>query len=456
MSGGFLCFRPRAGSPDPGPPPVRARGRVTFGSFNLPAKISPTTIALWAEILRRVPGARLILKGPAFAEAATRAAYQRRLAASPLAGHDVVLCGPLDDERDHLAAYGRIDIALDTWPYGGTTTTCEALWMGVPVVTLAGRSHASRVGASLLARLGEPALVADSPAGYVEAAVALATDPQRLEPLRVVAARAHDVVGDHRRRGVRAPLHRSAAPRLAHPLRSHARRRRADPGGREHGAVRGQPARGRSRHAGADHALRARPSSTTGSRTRSTSCARRWRAASARSTSAPTTASTRWRSPSAWGCRAGSGRSSRANAVAERLRASLAINGLPQAEVVAAAVSDREGERLAGAAARAQRARRRRPSDAAATRRGGRTRGGPGRSGRAGHARRVPRAPRAVRHRLRQDRRRGSRGRRSSPGGQRFFSEESPLVMFEVRPGGRRSTPSSSCASSGSAIAPTA
>src|SRR5205814_10653812 len=132
---------------------------------------------------RRVPLARLVPKGASFGDPATRAAYQRRLAQSPLAGLDVELCGPLPDERGHLAAYGRVDIALDTFPYGGTTTTCEALWMGVPVVTLAGRSHASRVGASLLTRIGEPALIADSPAAYVAAAVALARDVERLAGL---------------------------------------------------------------------------------------------------------------------------------------------------------------------------------------------------------------------------------------------------------------------------------
>ncbi len=184
IAGGFLCFRPRPESPEPAPPPMCTDGRVTFGSFNVPGKISPTMMALWAEILRRVPGARLSLKSASFGDAATRAAYERQLAVSPLAGCDVALLRPVAGEREHLGAYSGIDIALDTFPYGGTTTTCEALWMGVPVVTLAGRAHASRVGASLLARIGEPSLIADSPAAYVDAAVALAASPERLRTLR--------------------------------------------------------------------------------------------------------------------------------------------------------------------------------------------------------------------------------------------------------------------------------
>jgi FkbM family methyltransferase len=176
LPGGFLCFQPRAISPEPSALPARGSGRVTFGSFNLQAKISPTVIALWAAILDRVPGARLCLKGPAFADPATRAIFEQRLAASPLAGHAVELLSHLDAERDHLAAYGRIDIALDTWPYGGTTTTCEALWMGVPVVTLAGRTHVSRVGASLLTRLGQSDLIAETAEDYVAIAARLAAD----------------------------------------------------------------------------------------------------------------------------------------------------------------------------------------------------------------------------------------------------------------------------------------
>jgi predicted O-linked N-acetylglucosamine transferase (SPINDLY family) len=86
--------------------------------------------------------------------------------------------------RRHLAAYDRVDIALDPFPYNGTTTTCEALWMGVPVVALAGDAHMSRVGVSLLTRVGLPELVADTPARYVEIASRLAADRGRLRALR--------------------------------------------------------------------------------------------------------------------------------------------------------------------------------------------------------------------------------------------------------------------------------
>jgi FkbM family methyltransferase len=184
IPGGFLCYRPREPSPAPGPPPVISADRITFGSFNILAKVSPTVLALWARILDRVPGARLILKGPAFADPATKAAFQARLADTPLSAHDVALVPHVIDEGEHLAAYQRIDIALDTWPYHGTTTTCEALWMGVPVVTLAGRPHASRVGVSLLSRVGLPELVGQTPDEYVSIAAGLAADRPRLLALR--------------------------------------------------------------------------------------------------------------------------------------------------------------------------------------------------------------------------------------------------------------------------------
>ncbi|HXI58795.1 MAG TPA: tetratricopeptide repeat protein, partial [Polyangia bacterium] len=179
LADGFLCYRPRADGPAVQAPPVDATGRITFATFNQLAKVSSRALALWGRILAAVPGSRLLIKGPAFADAATRAAFAARLGASPLAAHDVQLLPPLADEHEHLAAYGQVDIALDTTPYGGTTTTCEALWMGVPVITLAGAAHAARVGASLLQRAGLAELVATSADEYVRLAVALAGQASR-------------------------------------------------------------------------------------------------------------------------------------------------------------------------------------------------------------------------------------------------------------------------------------
>lgn len=184
LDGGFLCYRPPSGAPAVMPPPCRVQGFVTFGSFNHPAKLSDDTVRLWADLLARVPDSRLLLKYKIFEDAATRQFHQDRFAAAGLAPDRLELVGHIDAAEGHLAAYGRVDIALDPLPYNGTTTTCEALWMGVPVVALAGTRHAGRVGASLLHRVGLGALVADDPAGYVAAAVALAADPDRLAGLR--------------------------------------------------------------------------------------------------------------------------------------------------------------------------------------------------------------------------------------------------------------------------------
>jgi len=90
------------------------------------------------------------------------------------------LLGPMEADADHMGAYGQLDIALDPFPYNGTTTTCDALWMGMPVVTLAGRMHAGRVGVSLLTAAGLPELIAQSPEEYIQIAATLAADPARL------------------------------------------------------------------------------------------------------------------------------------------------------------------------------------------------------------------------------------------------------------------------------------
>jgi len=181
---GFLCYRPPSDAPAVAPPPCLEQGVVTFGSFNHPAKLSDETVRLWADLLARVPRSRLLLKYKIFEDAASCQFHQDRFAAAGLAPDRLELVGHIDPAQGHLAAYGRVDIALDPFPYNGTTTSCEALWMGVPVVALAGTRHAGRVGASLLHRVGLDALVADDAASYLAVAAALATDPDRLALLR--------------------------------------------------------------------------------------------------------------------------------------------------------------------------------------------------------------------------------------------------------------------------------
>ncbi len=180
----FLCYAGAGDAPEPAPPPCLATGAVTFGSFNNPAKLSPATLDAWAALLTRLPRARLLLKGKPFADEATRALFRAHLADRGIAAGRVELTGWMAGAKHHLAFYERVDVALDPFPYNGTTTTCEALWMGVPVVTLRGKRHAGRVGASLLGQIGAGEWIADTVEDYVDCGAALAADPQHLNALR--------------------------------------------------------------------------------------------------------------------------------------------------------------------------------------------------------------------------------------------------------------------------------
>lgn len=180
----FQCFRKPPEAPAVGPVPMTSAGHVTFSSFNMLAKVHPKLVARWAEILRAVGNSRLILKAAPFRDAGTRAYYHEMFAAHGIAEERVTLHGYIPSAAEHFALYNTVDVALDTDPYNGATTTCEALWMGVPVVTLAGRSHVGRVGAALLTHLGLAELIAATPDDYVARAIALARNPHRLAELR--------------------------------------------------------------------------------------------------------------------------------------------------------------------------------------------------------------------------------------------------------------------------------
>ena len=187
IDGGFLCYRPAFSTgegPQPGMPPCLESGVVTFGSFNSLIKANDTVLDAWAALLGRVPNSRLLLKARAMSEEVVRERLWKKLEERGIGRERVELVPPAPRVGDHLATYGRVDIALDTFPYNGTTTTCEALWMGVPLVTFTGKVHSSRVGCSILSRIGLEELMAPSVEGYLDIAAALAADKDRLVQLR--------------------------------------------------------------------------------------------------------------------------------------------------------------------------------------------------------------------------------------------------------------------------------
>jgi protein O-GlcNAc transferase len=181
LPGCFLCYRPMDQAPEVQPGQVRS---VTFGSFNVVQKISAPVIDTWTRLVNAVPGSRLVLKASQFAAPSIRSRFEERFRAAGLDPARLELLPPIASKADHLALYNRIDIALDPFPYNGTTTTCEALYMGVPVVTLEGAVHAARVGSSLLRAAGLPELVASRPEEYIALATALASDSSRRGELR--------------------------------------------------------------------------------------------------------------------------------------------------------------------------------------------------------------------------------------------------------------------------------
>jgi predicted O-linked N-acetylglucosamine transferase (SPINDLY family) len=181
----FSCYLPPMEFPTVAPASFKTRGYITFGCFNNLAKLTEGVVDLWAEILNCVPDSRLYLKSMAFAEGcSTWNTLRERFARHGIDSDRIIMNPFATDLCKHLLQYNQVDIALDTYPYHGTTTTCEALWMGVPVVTLAGSTHLSRVGASLLTSIGLAGLVADTMGSYVNIAVTLANDPKRLLQLR--------------------------------------------------------------------------------------------------------------------------------------------------------------------------------------------------------------------------------------------------------------------------------
>ncbi len=182
LPGCFLCYNPPPEAPDSAP--LTDDAARTFACFNAITKLNTPLLRAWGDLLTRAPGSRLVIKSVSFNDASVRDDLLARLAALGVPPDRLDLRLGNAALRDHLAEYHRVGVGLDPFPYHGTTTTCEALWMGVPVVTLEGRAHAARVGVSLLRTLGLDALIAQTPEGYARLAAELLADRPRLISLR--------------------------------------------------------------------------------------------------------------------------------------------------------------------------------------------------------------------------------------------------------------------------------
>ena len=180
----FLVYQPPAKTPEVTALPALESGIVTFGCFNQAMKITDEVIAVWAAIMTRVQNSNMIVKAAELGDAKTLAAFQQKFAAHDIAADRIRYYNRTIFKFDHLAVYSEVDLTLDPFPFNGTTTTFEALWMGVPMVTLEGHVHAARVGAAILRPLGLGELVARSVDDYIEKVVALANDLPRLAAYR--------------------------------------------------------------------------------------------------------------------------------------------------------------------------------------------------------------------------------------------------------------------------------
>jgi len=183
LPGAYLCF----GRPDVSPVrplPALRNGYVTFGSFNNLGKVNDGTLSVWIDLLQAVPDSRLLVKSARGGVRGKLAQLHDRLVAGGIAPERLRFVDRIPDRDDHMALYGEVDIGLDPFPYNGTTTTCEAMWMGVPVLTRKGRSFVSRVGETLMTSVGLADWVAEDPADYVARGRALAADLPALAELR--------------------------------------------------------------------------------------------------------------------------------------------------------------------------------------------------------------------------------------------------------------------------------
>lgn len=193
----FHCYRPTTKAPAPSPAPHIERGYVTYGSFNVLPKLNDRVVAAWSEILKQVPNARLYLKCKQLKTESVRDRVRGYFSDAGVDPARIDMEAFVPSVQDHLNKYAGIDLGLDTFPYNGTTTTCEAMWMGVPVLSLEGYRHTGRVGLSLLHAVGmHDEFVAPDVDAYIARAIEWGKNPERLAEVR----------GDLRDRMAASPL----------------------------------------------------------------------------------------------------------------------------------------------------------------------------------------------------------------------------------------------------------
>ena len=178
------CYTPPDYAPEVAPPPVLERGAVTFGTLSNLTKVTAAVAELWARVLDAVPGSRLLLNWKTMADAEERGRMEALLVAAGIAADRIELTAGADSHAGVMGGYADIDIALDPFPFSGCTTTCELLWMGLPVVTMPLARPASRQTLGFLTALGRTEWVAGDADDYVRIATRLAADPQTLAAMR--------------------------------------------------------------------------------------------------------------------------------------------------------------------------------------------------------------------------------------------------------------------------------
>ena len=180
LKNGFLCYLPDNKAPEVLSPPHVKKRHITFGCFNNVTKVNSEVIELWSKILSLVPDSQLLIKSRQLSIIGLKTKLLQTFKDNGISQNRLIVKQWIPEIKNHLELYNNIDISLDPFPYNGTTTTFESLWMGVPVITLLGDRHSGRVGASILHHIGKQELIASSKDAYLEKAISLAQDNDQI------------------------------------------------------------------------------------------------------------------------------------------------------------------------------------------------------------------------------------------------------------------------------------